>query len=713
MDKSIASQVKRLAAEKSKKITPDELFESPEFREYVNSSVKALTRRYHGKAVKVNIYRGELDGNTACTDGNVIHLNYHHSRNYMFTSLWNNFLSLMGGIYHEVSHILYMDFEIASRARNEIRNGHFFGELPDPESDDDEAAIEALENAVADPMYRDIIEFVYANILNIIQDGHDEDKMIAESTEAVANGILMRREAKKTEFPAVEDMCSDTSISKLQVMFSLMLEMALFEDVFCEDMATAIKKFEPLQKLYDVLPDLQTAKYTDSASERCSVINSLMVILWPYIAEEIENQKQQQEQQSQQGSDSQNQQQNQQGEQNQQEQSGQSGEQQQNGQLSNSMQQALQNVMQQLMQAASMGQTAVPQNCKTSAEAKKAAKEAEKTTSESDSAGQSSQSQNQYSQQSSSDAGQEALQTLLNQISTSAAESAVQGEIAAQANAMIKTVDQNSTHKGRKCNFETVTEIESEDINRYNTMMKDLSDYSKRLQKLMKEALRDLQDGSISHHRYYGNRFEANAAYRPDQRCFAKTKAPQDWPDMAVSVLVDLSGSMCGERLESAMKATMLLYDFATNLNIPVEISGHHTSHNGISYYQFTDFRKVRDNEKYRLAKMRAGHCNRDGMAIEIALARLAQRQEDIRLFVIISDGQPNDDGYGGQAAYNDIKSIVGKYRKQRIETLACAIGSDKPQIKEIYGEGSFVGIDDLATFPKTLVNIIRKRIVY
>lgn len=183
---------------------------------------------------------------------------------------------------------------------------------------------------------------------------------------------------------------------------------------------------------------------------------------------------------------------------------------------------------------------------------------------------------------------------------------------------------------------------------------------------------------------------------------------------MAISILVDHSGSMGGERLHSAMRASMLLYDFATKLDIPVEVAGHNTVDygNGVNYFLYTDFRQVSPDEKYRLAKMVSDDCNRDGAAIEIAANRLARRPEEIRLLIVISDGQPNDAGYGGEEAAKDISGIVKRYQKQGVETIAAAIGDDKERIKSIYGEGAFLDIDDLSRFPKALVGLVRKRLL-
>lgn len=210
----------------------------------------------------------------------------------------------------------------------------------------------------------------------------------------------------------------------------------------------------------------------------------------------------------------------------------------------------------------------------------------------------------------------------------------------------------------------------------------------------------------------YGKIICVDDAYRLDGLMFANKKAPVDLPDMAISVLVDHSGSMRGERIYASMKAAMLLHDFATGIGIPVSVAGHRCpSGRHVEYIVYTDFDQFSDNDRYRLAKMRAGGCNRDGAAIEISAKRLEERPEKLKLLIVISDGQPNDDGYGGEAAVEDIKSIISKYRRKGVEIIGAAIGDDKEEISAIYGDG-FLDIDDLSAFPKIMTKLVQKRLL-
>ena len=111
------------------------------------------------------------------------------------------------------------------------------------------------------------------------------------------------------------------------------------------------------------------------------------------------------------------------------------------------------------------------------------------------------------------------------------------------------------------------------------------------------------------------------------------------------------------------------------------------------------------------MTRMQANNSNRDGCALNIAAKLLEARHEQVKLLIVISDGRPNHTDYGGEKAAEDIKDIIKQCKQKEIEVIACAIGDDKENIRAIYGDG-FVDISDLKALPKTLVNIVRKRII-
>ena len=81
-----------------------------------------------------------------------------------------------------------------------------------------------------------------------------------------------------------------------------------------------------------------------------------------------------------------------------------------------------------------------------------------------------------------------------------------------------------------------------------------------------------------------------------------------------------------------------------------------------------------------------------------------------VKLLILVSDGQPSDNGYYGSAAEEDLRGIKLEYRRRGVIFIAAAIGDDKPDIERIYGD-SFLDITDLTQLPVKLTNMVKRYI--
>lgn len=172
---------------------------------------------------------------------------------------------------------------------------------------------------------------------------------------------------------------------------------------------------------------------------------------------------------------------------------------------------------------------------------------------------------------------------------------------------------------------------------------------------------------------------------------------------------------MSGDRIEAARRCCVFLYEYILgmekryNVKIPLYVYGDNVSAN-VRMFVYADDKFRTSNEKYRLMKLSAGGCNRDGLPIRMAVKRLEQEHPDAQKIIFnITDGQPNDRGYGGEAAFDDLRDITRYCERHRIAIAACAIGSDRDKIEEIYGTSHFMNISDLNELPVRLVKIVRK----
>ena len=203
-----------------------------------------------------------------------------------------------------------------------------------------------------------------------------------------------------------------------------------------------------------------------------------------------------------------------------------------------------------------------------------------------------------------------------------------------------------------------------------------------------------------------GKRINARTLFRNDGKIFYKLRLPNDHPDIAIVVLNDESGSMSSSnRITYARAASIILYDFCRGLDIPVAVYGH-TEERDVELYAYAEFDSIDNKDMYRMMDMSARGGNRDGAALRYAAERLMARREEIKLLIIISDGQPAGTGYYGTEAEADLRGIKKEYSAKGIQIFAAAIGSDKQNIQRIYGDG-FLDITNLEKLPLNLGKLI------
>ena len=120
------------------------------------------------------------------------------------------------------------------------------------------------------------------------------------------------------------------------------------------------------------------------------------------------------------------------------------------------------------------------------------------------------------------------------------------------------------------------------------------------------------------------------------------------------------------------------------------------------------DFDAAVKNDRYRLMDMSARYCNREGAALRYIAERLYHYPAEVKMLIIICDGQPNDDGYSGSAAEADLRGIKIEYTRKGVNIFAAAIGDDRDKIERIYGSG-FLDITNLESLPILLTNLIAR----
>ena len=278
-----------------------------------------------------------------------------------------------------------------------------------------------------------------------------------------------------------------------------------------------------------------------------------------------------------------------------------------------------------------------------------------------------------------------------------------------ELNQEAQSISYGDIHKGVPIRVNRMTEVPPEMVTQYNAIAGPLLAISKQLQKSLLRQLRDQQRGGKQTGLLMGRRLDAHALFRSDGKVFTKNALPIQPPERAVGLLLDEAGSMCSQdRATYARASAIILYDFCQALHVPVMVYGHSTGGSGVELYSYSEFDAIDREDKYRLVDISARGSNRDGAALRFVAERLSHRPEELKLLILVSDGQPADTGYYGTAAEEDLRGIQQEYRRKGILFIAAAIGDDKEDIERIYGD-SFLDITDLNQLPVKLTQVVKR----
>lgn len=183
--------------------------------------------------------------------------------------------------------------------------------------------------------------------------------------------------------------------------------------------------------------------------------------------------------------------------------------------------------------------------------------------------------------------------------------------------------------------------------------------------------------------------------------------------DAAISILVDMSGSMHGSKVYYALASALLMNEVCTTLRIPVEIVGFTDDHSALPlmfvYKAFSDLHVTQDDLTTSFAKssnFMSG--NPDGENILWAYERLLKRKERKRVFVVMSDGEPaaSKSSYGLEAFTKCVIEEIEQAKKVDIYGL----GLCSHTVKHYYSAHDVVNKPE--EIPSKLLSLIEKKVI-
>lgn len=313
-----------------------------------------------------------------------------------------------------------------------------------------------------------------------------------------------------------------------------------------------------------------------------------------------------------------------------------------------------------------------------------------------------------------------ALERLADEISEQKALDEINGEAEKKEQAALAGIPTGGYHEGQNHIWRKVPKGKSADYGKLEASVK--SAYNA-LCKQFSKQIRDRLEYSWEDGLFTGQRLVD--ATRRDLRRFANRNIPEDDFDMAISLYIDLSGSMHGEisrrddtrKWEIARKTAFLMASFCKSLGIPLQIVGHDYLR-GVRLVQFKGFDTCDNREFERISRLgeMVWSDNRDGYGLRVCAEALAQRREKCRLLFVISDGEPFAPGYFYREAKPDIDDALTVYGRKGIRFITAGMGDCGDGVRRLYQEGlsnkvaaKYLDITDVDTMPRAFVNIIKK----
>ncbi|MFA6416316.1 MAG: hypothetical protein WCW56_02415 [Candidatus Paceibacterota bacterium] len=196
-----------------------------------------------------------------------------------------------------------------------------------------------------------------------------------------------------------------------------------------------------------------------------------------------------------------------------------------------------------------------------------------------------------------------------------------------------------------------------------------------------------------------------------ESRAWEKREAPAE-KDYAISLLVDLSGSMRGEKITETFKAVVVLAEVLNKLSVMTEILGFNDR-----LYEYQKFKErlspeIRSKMGTLASEVQSPRAewNDDGWALGEASARLAQRREREKFLVVLSDGIPEPSSAHGGLAYDLSRVIEGIEKTGEQKLVGLGIGPNTDHVAGFYRHHlANVGLAEMAS---RLADLLKELIV-
>ena len=708
--------VKKLLNEKRSKITDRQFFTSRTLAGHFEDMAAAQTRRYHyDRRVRVQLNWEPESPETACTNNTFIRINTGNSFVTKIRGRMERYQLVCGMFAHELGHVLYTDFLTSQTHANYLGRGLWYPEPPALRTSDDFAHEKAMWAYLkADEKNLNAVRTVVRYIMNMLEDGYVENRMLVDFPGTLGYGLDVMRKNQFDEMLTVTQMKESEEDGRFHILESIlqiMLGYVKFGQIKYGDEPLSDER---IQMTFGLIDELDRAVSDHSIKTRLNTANLILVRCWDYIESYCELLKASAEETA-------------------------------------AVVEEVSKRLGELSGITAIGTGGAPVSEDAGGETPSATAESREETHAdaeeeqplpvggSDEEGKRDVSaeeggripyhqtdslyephdgtieRNDDYEREQYDKAASDIERVLDKMAERAACEQLENDRLKELNEMANNIAYGDIHAGVHMRINRMARVDEQLVEQYNEVAPKLVTISRQLQRSITKELKEHRRGGKQTGLVMGRRLDTHALCRNDGKVFYKTALPNEIPELAVGLLVDESGSMwSADRATYARAAAIILHDFCEGLEIPVMVYGHSTGHDGrgntVEMYSYAEFDGFDRDDKYRLMDISDRNNNRDGAALRYVAEALSKRPEAVKLLILVSDGQPADMGYDGTAAEEDLRGIKQEYQRKGIVFVAAAIGEDKPSIQRIYGD-SFLDITDLEKLPAKLTTVVKKHI--
>ena len=750
-------KIKQLIAQKQKTITDRQFFTSRALAAHLEDIAAAQTKRYgYRRRVKVRTVWKPKESRTACTDNGLVWVNAGHPSVTRHKTRQERYEQVCGLYTHELGHVLHTNFLAAQTYHRFQESGKWYPEPPPLRNTvERNAEAEYLKMLQTDQQRQKALGLISHEILNVLEDGYVEQRMIADYPGILGANLEIRRASSFEQLPTVTQMIEQEEEGGhiwLTILQCILAYMKWGQIKYGETPLTD----ERIQMVFSLLSDLDTALVSQDFRDRCRTANIILVRCWPYIKDFVDyckdaaeqaasgggegnadgllqqllsalaggsaegsgetepvgggtpssasggaptagaraataqlaaNTAQKQEEETKSGTVAEDG-----------KEENKSPPEEENGALAASEPEG---------EGVPMAGQLPPGTCQPISEQESGRIPLTDSDTLSTPEGGTMERDNDYQGTGYSGAASD-IQRVLERIAENSVCTELERQRTKELTELAQSISYGNIHEGVSMTVHRIAEVDDDLKEQYREISGDLLYISKQLQKSVLQQMRDSRRGGKQTGLLMGRRLDIHALSRNDGRVFYKNALPNEIPALSVGLLLDESGSMCScDRATYARATAIILYDFCQALGIPIMVYGHSTG-SGVDLYSYAEFEAIDQDDRYRMMDISARGSNRDGAALRYVAEQLARRTEDVKLLMLVSDGQPADTGYYGTAAEEDLRGVKQEYQRKGILFVAAAIGNDKENIERIYGD-SFLDISDLNKLPVKLAGIIKR----